>query len=364
MKSIYIYIHYPFCSSICPYCNFYSLVNTTERNSAKDQKLFDLYKSQLDYYYNFSNDAIVQTIFFGGGTPSLASIDLLSNIINYIYTKWKVTVNPEISIEVNPFSSSPENFLNYKSIGINRISIGVQSLNDNELKFLGRLHSAKIALQTIENAYKYFSNISADFIYGIPHHTPDIWIKNLEEIVDLKLPHYSLYQLTIEKHTPFFDFVKNGKLKPTSDLIQAKLFTETRKIMRKNKIAPYEISNFAKPGFICKHNLAYWTNQNYIGIGPSAESRIDNLAFKNSILKWDKIVVEKLTKNQKSEEIILTNLRSKYGLYITETISNVLNVNNIKKLSKYIKYNEKQNHLKMTEKGFLYFNSIIDAIIK
>ena len=352
--------------SLCPYCNFFSLIKNVNATGQyfDDNQLFQLYKSQLNYYYNFSSDSIVQTIFFGGGTPSLSGINFLSDIIEYIYRKWHITKNPEISIEVNPSSSDQMKFSNYKQIGINRLSIGVQSLNDDELKFLGRIHSSKIALNAISYAVKYFNNVSVDFMYGLPNHNLEVWDNRLNEIANLNLPHYSLYQLTIEQGTPFHKFVKKGKFVPANDELQARLFCKTRKFMRKNKIYPYEISNFAKPGFTCKHNLAYWTNQNYIGIGPSAQSRIDNFAFVNSQTDWNKIKMEKLSQYEKSEEIILTNLRSKYGLKLTNYLVDILDFDVINNLSDYVKYNKQKNTLKMTEKGFLYFNTVIEKILR
>lgn len=368
MKSIYIYIHYPFCVRKCPYCSFYSLpkspcdIHLTELNF--DENLLKIYKTQLDYYHNFTSDCTVQTIFFGGGTPSLASEIFLSEIINYIGKKWHVIDDPEISIEVNPSSATKAKFVSYKNIGINRLSIGVQSLQDDELKFLGRLHNAKTALQTVEYGKEFFENISADFIYGLPNHTPEIWLKNLSQIVDLGLPHYSLYQLTIEKNTPFFQDVKFRKFSPVNDTIESKLFLQTRKFMRAQKVPAYEVSNFAKPGFECQHNLSYWTGKNYIGIGPSAQGRVCNTAFACDIKNWEKICIEKLSDTEKSEEIILTNLRCKYGLKIKNLPKNILNFSSIKNMEKFIKYNEKNQSLKMTENGFLFFNSVIEKIIQ
>jgi oxygen-independent coproporphyrinogen-3 oxidase len=328
-----------------------------------DDDLIDIYKSQLDYYHKFSPNYSVETIFFGGGTPSLASEKLLSEVIKYIEKKWVIKSDVEISIEANPSSSTAEKFAAYKSIGINRLSIGIQSLHDDELKFLGRIHDAKTALQTIENGIKFFENISADFIYGLPNHTSEIWLKNLSQIIDIGLPHYSLYQLTIEKNTSFFNSVKCGKISPINDVIEAKLFSQTRKFMRAKKIPAYEVSNFAKYGFECKHNLSYWTGADYIGIGPSAQGRIGHTAFTCDTIDWKKIRTEKLSVVEKSEELILTNLRCKYGLKIDILPKNILDLSAIKEMQKFIKYNEKNQSLKMTEKGFLFFNSVVEKII-
>ncbi len=335
------------------------------RNCAEksEDELIKTYKSQLDYYHKFSSDCAVETIFFGGGTPSLAPIKFLSEIIGYICKKWSVSNAAEISIEVNPSSSTEEKFTAYKAMGINRLSVGIQSFRDDELKFLGRLHDAKTALRTIENGKRLFDNISADFIYGLPNHTPEIWLENLSAIVGLDLPHYSLYQLTIEKSTPFFTEVKRGKFSPINDADESRLFLQTRKFMRAKKIPPYEVSNFAKPGFECKHNLSYWTNGNYMGVGPSAQGRIGHAAFSCDTKDWGKIRTEKLSDIEKSEEIILTNLRSKYGLDISGLPTNILNFSAIKNLRKFIRHNEKKQSLKMTEKGFLFFNSIVEKII-
>ncbi len=367
MKSIYIYIHYPFCESKCPYCSFYSLFRNLKANSCyglDDLKLFDIYKKHIDYYFKFTSDSVVKSIFFGGGTPSVASMDFLSKIIQYICDKWKIDVKdiPEISIEVNPSSVNESKFIDYKNIGFNRISVGVQSLNDDELKFLGRIHNSEQAVKVIDYATKYFDNVSADFIYGLPNHNLDLWEQNLNKILDLGLNHYSLYQLTIEDGTKFKNMVNNKVFDVIDENIEADLFLKTLDIMA-GRLPYYEVSNFAKDGFECKHNLSYWTGKNYIGIGPSAESRVGLYSFRNDTNDYDNIICEKLSDYEKSEELILTSLRCKYGLDINILSVDILDYEAIDKLSDFVIFNKAKNRLFMTNKGLLYFNTIIEKII-
>ena len=204
-----IYIHYPFCKAKCPYCDFNSHIMEVN-NDADWQKA---YISELEYFLEFTKNSKITTIFFGGGTPSLMPISLIEAILNKIYSLYKVASDVEISLEANPTSSEALKFQNFKSLGINRLSIGVQSLIDQDLQFLGRQHSASEALKTIEIAEKYFNNFSFDLIYARPEQTLKSWEEELKQALKLDPPHLSLYQLTIEKGTEFFNLYRGKKFK-------------------------------------------------------------------------------------------------------------------------------------------------------
>lgn len=376
--SISIYIHYPFCRSKCPYCDFNSYCNL----KIDEEELIKAYLNEIEYYKDIIKDKIIDTIYFGGGTPSLMSEKLLNNIMNKINSLYKINKNCEISLESNPNSINYTKLKSFKDIGINRLSIGVQSLIDEDLKFLGRIHNKNEAIEAINNAQKIFNDrYSIDLIYGRPNQNLKEWKNELNEAIQLSPFHISLYQLIIEKGTPFY----RNKIQTPNEDIATKLYEETNNILEKNKIMQYEISNYAKNGYECKHNLVYWNNGEWIGIGAGAHGRININQKRYSIqnlkkpLNWlDKTLKNKngisiknlLSKQEIIEEYLIMGLRIKDGIKIKNLQKNIdcnnfydiLDKNNIEFLAKLNLINANDKNIKLTKKGFLLLNSVIEKL--
>lgn len=376
--SISIYIHYPFCKSKCPYCDFNSYCNL----KIEEEELIKAYLNEIEYYKDIIKDKIIDTIYFGGGTPSLMSEKLLSNIINKINSLYKINKNCEISLESNPNSINYEKLKSFKDIGINRLSIGVQSLIDEDLKFLGRIHNKNEAIEAINNAQKIFNDrYSIDLIYGRPNQNLKEWKNELNEAIQLSPFHISLYQLIIEKGTPFY----RNKVQTPNEDIATKLYEETHNILEKNNIFQYEISNYAKNGYECKHNLVYWNNGEWVGIGAGAHGRININQKRYSIqnlkkpLNWlDKTLKNKngisikklLSKQEIIEEYLIMGLRIKDGIKIKNLQKNIdcnnlydiLDKSNIEFLAKLNLINANDKNIKLTKNGFLLLNSVIEKL--
>ncbi len=376
--SISIYIHYPFCRSKCPYCDFNSYCNL----NIEEEELIKAYLNEIEYYKDIIKDKVIDTIYFGGGTPSLMSEKLLSNIMNKINSLYKINKNCEISLESNPNSINYTKLKSFKDIGINRLSIGVQSLIDEDLKFLGRIHNKDEAIKAINNAQKIFNDkYSIDLIYGRPNQNLKEWKEELNEAIQLSPFHISLYQLIIEKGTPFY----RNKVQTPNEDIATKLYEETHNILEKNNIFQYEISNYAKNGYECKHNLVYWNNGEWIGIGAGAHGRININQKRYSIqnlkkpLNWlDKTLKNKngisikklLSKQEIIEEYLIMGLRIKDGIKIKNLQKNIdcnnfydiLDKNNIEFLAKLNLINANDKNIKLTKKGFLLLNSVIEKL--
>ncbi|WP_158706845.1 radical SAM family heme chaperone HemW [Candidatus Phycorickettsia trachydisci] len=272
-KEISIYIHWPFCVSKCPYCDFNS--HTFEKidySSWEKAYLEDLEK--FSYLFQGKN---INSIFFGGGTPSLMPPSIAASIISKISQIAYITQDTEITLEANPSSVESSKFEGFKQAGVNRISIGIQSFNDKNLKFLGRKHSGKEALGALEVAGKYFDNYSFDLIYGLPDQTLDNWHKELEFALNFASKHISLYQLTIEKGTPFYSMHKRKEFVLPDQEVAANLYDLTNNMLEARGFELYEISSYAQKGFESKHNLNYWQYGDYLGIGPGAHSRLSFL---------------------------------------------------------------------------------------
>lgn len=269
-QEITIYIHWPFCASKCPYCDF---------NSHTFEKIDYLswgkaYLEDLDHFAYLLKDKRVISIFFGGGTPSLMPPSIAESIISKVSQIASITKDTEITLEANPTSVESSKFAGFKQAGINRISIGIQSFNEHDLKFLGRKHSSKEAISALEIAGKYFDNYSFDLIYGLPDQTLDTWHKELEFALSFASKHISLYQLTIEKGTPFYSMHKKKQFTLPDQEIAADLYDLTNNMLDVKGFKLYEISNYADQGFESKHNLNYWRYGDYLGIGPGAHSRL------------------------------------------------------------------------------------------
>lgn len=266
-----IYIHWPFCETKCPYCDFNSHV---KKGALKEKEYLRGILRELAHLRRYLGPRLITSVFFGGGTPSLMSACTVARILEFIRHDYKLSQHAEITIEVNPSSAERAKFKAYNEAGVNRISIGVQSFTKQGLEFLGRKHSVDAAHKAITEAKKYFSNVSIDLIYAIPGQTIESWQQELETALEYNLPHMSLYELTIEQGTKFASLVERGKMEVMDEANAALMYKFTQKFMRKAGLPAYEVSNHAKKHYECKHNMNYWMSGDYIGAGPGAHSRI------------------------------------------------------------------------------------------
>jgi oxygen-independent coproporphyrinogen-3 oxidase len=266
-----VYIHWPFCASKCPYCDFNSHVRA---GGVDEARFLRAYLTELRHWAELAPGRRVTSVFFGGGTPSLMSAGTVGTILEAIARAWSVAADVEITLEANPSSVEAGRFLGYRAAGINRVSLGVQALDDKDLRALGRLHTVSEALTAIEVARSTFERCSFDMIYARSGQTPQLWRAELCQALALAGRHLSLYQLTIEPETPFAALRARGKLTvPDGDAAHA-LYELTQEMTEQAGLPAYEISNHAAPGEECRHNLTYWRYAEYAGIGPGAHGRV------------------------------------------------------------------------------------------
>lgn len=323
--SIAIYIHWPFCKSKCPYCDFNSHV--------REQVDYDAWESaylrELTYFAPLLHGRKITSIFFGGGTPSLMPPAIAASIINKLSIVSNLSDAIEITLEANPTSVEIEKFKDFRQAGINRVSLGVQSLRADDLAFLGREHSAGEAINAIDLAREIFPRYSFDLIYARPNQTLKAWDKELQEALTLTENHLSLYQLTIEKGTAFYGHHRAGSFQMPSEELSADFFDITQNIMDDAGHPAYEVSNHAHVGKECRHNLSYWRYDDYLGIGPGAHSRVTIEGNKTAMMmqhnpeNWLKSVSAKghglqqnevLNEEEHKEEMLLMGLRLKEGI--------------------------------------------------
>ncbi len=360
-----LYIHFPHCIRKCPYCDFYSICE-----KADDEKLLKGYIRDLQIYKDVENKKLT-SIFIGGGTPSLMSENLLLNLFKEIKKVFTIDKNAEISIEVNPKTINFDKLKFLKNLGINRISIGCQSMNDENLNFLGRINNTKDNIQIINETKSLFDNISCDFMYALPNQKIDNWQKEIEEIAKLNLPHLSIYQLTIEKSTPFGKIYAPGITNKNDE----KLYNLTNRILKYNGYKKYETSNYCKKGFECKHNLIYWQGDNYFAIGPSAHARFQKngiwykLENPADINKWEEkqTTPKRISNIDRTTEIILMHLRInkpfKQDLLVKKTGLKFENIFDLKELEKNnIKI--RNNSIKLTASQQKILNYLLPRILK
>ncbi len=267
-----VYVHWPFCLSKCPYCDF----NSHVRHAAIDEERFArAFSREIETTAARTGPRTVSSIFLGGGTPSLMQPQTVGAILDAIGRHWHVSADAEVTLEANPTSVEATRFAGYRAAGVNRVSLGVQALDDPSLKALGRLHSAREALDAVAIARSHFQRYSFDLIYARPQQTPQMWSAELTQAIAEAAEHLSLYQLTIEPDTPFFGLHAAGKLKTPDEATARALFDVTQEICERHGLPAYEISNHARPGAECRHNLVYWRGDEYAGIGPGAHGRLD-----------------------------------------------------------------------------------------
>lgn len=304
MQRLGVYIHWPFCRSKCPYCDFFSRVSPI----AGQEIIVDDYLADLEYYRHLNDDYTVDTVFFGGGTPSLLAPRQISRILDKIAALWPMSATPEISLEANPNTDRPGLFADFKQAGINRLSLGVQALNDRDLKFLGRTHSLKDALQSVDSVLKNFDNHSFDLIYARPGQTPTAWEKELRQATAMGMKHLSLYQLTIEEGTVF---ARKG-VAAMEDDAASELYRLSSDVTAAAGYRQYEVSNYAQPGFECRHNLGYWHGDDYVGVG---EGAVGYLHCEGKIVTTvHRRRLEEVSSRERAEELTIMGLRLNEGI--------------------------------------------------
>jgi putative oxygen-independent coproporphyrinogen III oxidase len=265
-----IYVHWPFCVAKCPYCDF----NSHVRERIDQARWRKALVAELDHYAADTRGRRVTSVFFGGGTPSLMAPETVGTVIERIARHWRIDDRVEITLEANPTSVDAERFAGYAGAGVNRVSLGVQALDDAELRFLGRKHSSEEALAALALARRHFKRVSFDLIYARPGQTLEAWQEELRAVVDRAGDHVSLYQLTIEPGTKFEQAHARGDFAMPDEDVASALYEATAEILGAHGLRAYEISNYARPGAECRHNLTYWRYGDYIGVGPGAHGRL------------------------------------------------------------------------------------------
>lgn len=272
LPKLSIYLHWPFCSAICPYCDF----NVHPMRALQIDAWRKAYRDELRYAASQRPDGPVHTVFFGGGTPSLMPPDLVAEILAEIDALWGLAADAEISLEANPVSAAYRQLSALSGAGITRLSLGVQSLDDAALKFLGRTHRASDALEAYAAAREIFDFVSLDLIYARPDQSLAAWRDELERVLALQPDHVSLYQLTIEPDTPFHRLYAAGRFEVPAEDSAADLYELTQTLCAEAGLPAYEVSNHARPGHACRHNVGSWQGHDYLGIGPGAHGRLSD----------------------------------------------------------------------------------------
>lgn len=321
-----VYVHWPFCAAKCPYCDF----NSHVRHQPVDQERFArAFATELATMRSRTGPREVTSVFLGGGTPSLMKPETVGAVLEAIAANWTIADNAEITLEANPSSVEAERFRGYRSAGVNRVSLGVQALNDADLRFLGRLHNVEEALHAIGLAREIFPRLSFDLIYARPGQKPDAWAAELKQAIGYAVDHLSLYQLTIEEGTRFFQLYNAGKFQIPDGEHAAELYAITQEVTAAHGLPAYEISNHARPGAESRHNLTYWRYGEYVGVGPGAHGRfveggrrIVTIAEKMPE-RWADLVEERghgvtggetLNRSEEADEFLLMGLRLVEGI--------------------------------------------------
>ncbi len=375
MIRIALYIHVPFCIKKCLYCDFYSI--------RFDVSLLNQYTLALikELELRLNRDYLVKSIYLGGGTPSILPLENLERIVDTIYMLTRLEENLEFTIEINPGTINKEKLKIYKDLGINRISIGIQSLIDDELQLLGRIHSSKEALEALDISIESgFDNINVDLIYGIPTQTLKSWKYTLESVLKRNLTHISIYSLMYEPGTPLYKSFIRREIDQMPEDLELEIFDVTQEVLDRHRFFWYEISNYAKDGYECRHNLTYWKGEEYLGFGPSAYSFMRNTRWSNTpnvkayieLLnrsKNPKIWEEKLSPFEKAKELVILGLRLKEGVSLSEVhIKTGINIEeifaeNIKKLISQGLMCRKGDKIALTTKGRLLGNLVFGEFL-
>lgn len=375
-REISLYFHIPFCTRKCDYCHFYVI---PDNELAKDQ-LLEGFKSELSLLKAKFKDKEVVTLYFGGGTPSLFGPVRIAALLDHLHKNCSISSEAEITLEANPENITAEAACDYAKAGINRISIGIQTLDHQLLLSIGRLHTPHLALKAIETVYQAgITNISIDLMYDLPHQTLQHWQKTLELIKPLPLQHLSLYNLTIEPHTLFFK--KQEQLRPFLPKEEESLimYESAIEFLEEMGLFQYEISAFAKPFYESKHNSGYWTGRSFLGLGPSAFSYWEGKRFRNvahlgrycSSLKEGILPIdfeEKLDPDAHRRELFVIYLRLKKGVSLHEFVHNhgPLEPEMQTALNQFVKENlltQNDQTYRLTKKGILFYDTIAAELI-
>ena len=370
-----VYVHWPFCAAKCPYCDF----NSHVRHVAPDQNRYAAaFAREIQSFAAKTPGRTVSSIFLGGGTPSLMDPVTVGRILDAIGAHWTLADGVEVTLEANPSSVEAERFRGYRAAGVNRVSLGVQALNDRDLRFLGRLHGVEEALQAVEIARSTFPRLSFDLIYARPGQSPADWAGELRSAIERAADHLSLYQLTIEPNTPFHALHAAGKLSVPSEPEAAILYEVTQEVCDAAGLPAYEISNHARPGAECRHNLVYWRYGEYVGTGPGAHGRLvgtdGRVATANEPLpeRWlakvesggDGLLSDdRLTRDEAGDEMLLMGLRLAEGIDLARyrTIAGrIPKPENVADLTSHgMVEKTPTNRLRATRAGFFVLNAIV-----
>ena len=372
-----LYVHWPFCLKKCPYCDF----NSHVRSSIDHAHWCEALLQELDHYGAETKGRTLTSVFFGGGTPSLMKVDTVAQILDKVGDYWQISEDVEITLEANPNSTEAKRFMDFQKAGVNRLSIGVQSFDDDVLAYLGRDHSAIDAIKAIGVANKIFDCTSFDLIYATPGQSRDHWQNQMKQALSLVGDHLSVYQLTIESGTAFH---KAG-MRDVDPEIAADLFDDTQSFLVDAGLPAYEVSNHAKEGHECKHNLAYWQGGDYVGIGPGAHGR---LQLNNQMVathqihnpeNWLKAIDDKgfgtakrrlLDKTVRAEELLILGMRLAQGIDL-KSIELLTGINLLEHINKdqllilqdYGFMRPSTTHLVATSKGLMQLNSVIAKLV-
>ncbi len=369
-------MHWPFCQSKCPYCDF----NSYAKRSIGEEEYLSAAIAELRYYAQQTARRPVTSIFFGGGTPSLMAPATAASLLDEIATLWPVEPDCEITLEANPSSVEAGRFAGYREAGVNRVSLGVQSLDAAALRFLGRLHSAGEALHALDIAARHFQRVNFDLIYALPGQTAQAWREELSGALGRARGHLSLYQLTIEPETPFHHLHRSGKLRIPGGELSAGLYEVTQELCEAAGLPAYEVSNHASPGQESRHNLTYWRYGDYVGAGPGAHGRIG--AGKTKIATaairapaaWAAQVaklghgcadVSELGAREQAEEMLLMGLRLNEGLDICQLRDGTghrLEPADLSALQEEGLLRVEGSHVCATARGRLVLNAIIECL--
>lgn len=357
-----IYIHIPFCKQACHYCDFHFSTSLKK----KDAMVLALAK-EIELRKNEFADEVVETIYFGGGTPSILEVADLKLLIDAVYSNYNVVANPEITVEANPDDLTQERIVELSNNRINRLSIGIQSFFEDDLKLMNRAHNSAEAKACLEFAMQHFDNISIDLIYGIPGMSNEKWKQNIETALSYAIPHISSYALTVEPKTALHTFIQKGIIPPPDDQVAQEHFQILVDTLSDNGFIHYEFSNFGKEDYFSKNNTAYWLGKKYIGIGPSAHSydggkrswNVSNNAVYLRSIAENKLPLETeiLSTTDRYNEYIMTGLRTIWGVSLdriaTEfgpTFLDYLNRQSGKYIEDHLLYVD-ENILRTTNKG-------------
>jgi oxygen-independent coproporphyrinogen-3 oxidase len=372
-----LYIHWPFCQAKCPYCDFNShVVREIDQAVWRDAYLSEIRRTAAE-----TQGRVLRSVFFGGGTPSMMDPDLVDAILREVRLAWPAANDIEITLEANPTSVEAGRFRGYREAGVNRISMGVQALNDHDLKALGRLHSASEAMAAFDVARSVFDRVSFDLIYARQNQTVEAWEKELKQALSLAIDHLSLYQLTIEDGTAFGDRYAAGKLRGLPDEDRATtLYETTQAICDDAGYQTYEVSNHAKPGQESRHNLLYWHYGDYVGIGPGAHGRVtisgQRYATEAPLGPFDWLKAVRvggsgenvrtgLSLPDQTSEFLLMGLRVTEGVSLSrlQNLSGGSYDHNIKGLRDLGMVELNDDHLRMTQKGRPLLNAVLNELL-